>query len=324
MGKAIKLLILMLVFALFSSCAENNLSDDTQSNVETESETVTETVTEEKETVIYMDEKLYSYDIEEINCDYEEKSIYGVAYRPQREGRLPLVIFSHGLGDDHKYGIKYAQFLAEHGCAVYIYDFCGGSVGENKSSGTNEEMSIMTESEDLTSVLTHALTWDFVNPDKVFLMGESQGGAVSCVVGCKDPRITAGLILIYPALSVPEYLHVLFGSVDNIPDDFVLFGDWMSLSKKYAEDIWDYDFYEELKGYDKPVLLIHGEYDLIVNAEYSRRAAQIIPDCEYHELENTGHEINEVILPDVNSYILDYLMRVVNSGKDEQKSISPF
>ena len=40
-----------------------------------------------------------SYRTEEIWCENGLSRIYGVAYIPEAEGRFPLVIFSHELGD---------------------------------------------------------------------------------------------------------------------------------------------------------------------------------------------------------------------------------
>ena len=66
---------------------------------------------------------------------------------------MPLVIFSHELGNDHTSGERYAKRLAEAGYAAYVFDFCGGTVSGNKSDGSNNTMSILTEASDLEAVL---------------------------------------------------------------------------------------------------------------------------------------------------------------------------
>ena len=70
-----------------------------------------------------------SYRTEEIWCENGSSRIYGVACIPETEGRLPLVIFSHELGNNHEAGVRYAECLAAHGYAAYVFDFCGGSAG---------------------------------------------------------------------------------------------------------------------------------------------------------------------------------------------------
>ena len=114
-----------------------------------------------------------TYRTEEIWCENGSSRIYGVACIPEAEGRLPLVIFSHELGNNHEAGVRYAERLAAHGYAAYVFDFCGGSAGgtQNRSDGSNSEMSVLTEASDLSAVLDAAKAWPFVDSEKVFLLG---------------------------------------------------------------------------------------------------------------------------------------------------------
>ena len=88
-----------------------------------------------------------TYTTQEIWVQNGDNRIYGVAYIPALDAgkKVPLVIFSHELGNDHTSGERYAERLAEAGYAAYVFDFCGGTVGGNKSDGSNNEMSILTE-----------------------------------------------------------------------------------------------------------------------------------------------------------------------------------
>jgi len=105
-----------------------------------------------------------AYRTEEIWCDNGDSRIYGVAYIPEAEGRFSLVIFSHELGNNHESGVRYAERLAAHGYAAYVFDFRGGSAGstQNRSDGSNSEMSVLTEASDLSAVLDAAKAWPFV------------------------------------------------------------------------------------------------------------------------------------------------------------------
>ena len=49
------------------------------------------------------------------------------------------------------------------------------------------------------------------------------------------------------------------------------------------------DAYEEMKGYDGPVFLIHGTADSLVNISCSRRLKEIYPNCRYVEIEGGVH-----------------------------------
>ena len=125
----------------------------------------------------------HTYKTREIRVQNGEFRIYGIAYVPDTDGKHPLVIFSHELGNDHTSGERYAERLAEAGYAAYVFDFCGGTVGGNQSDGSNQEMSILTEAADLEAVLAASKSWDFVDPDRIVLLGGSMGGLVTTVVG---------------------------------------------------------------------------------------------------------------------------------------------
>ena len=64
-----------------------------------------------------------AYSIRELRCEREGKRIYGQAYVPAGEGRVPLVIFCHELGRNHTVGIPYAERLCALGFAVYVFDY---------------------------------------------------------------------------------------------------------------------------------------------------------------------------------------------------------
>ena len=164
-----------------------------------------------------------TYSTQEIWCNHGGQRIYGVAYIPEGISHAPLVIFSHELGNSHMTGIPYAERLVTQGYAVYTFDFPGGSAGgtENRSDGSSVEMSVMTEAAALDAVVDAAKEWDFVNPEKIVLLGGSQGGLVSSVVACRRNDL-AGLMLMYPALCATHDVHEQFASLDVIPEQYGL------------------------------------------------------------------------------------------------------
>ena len=46
-------------------------------------------------------EKMYEYETAEIWCENQGQRIYGIAYTPVTEEKVPLVIFAHELGNTH-------------------------------------------------------------------------------------------------------------------------------------------------------------------------------------------------------------------------------
>ena len=260
----------------------------------------------------------YTYKKQEIMVQKGDASIYGIAYVPETDKKVPLVIFSHELGNDHTSGERYAERLAEAGYAAYIFDFCGGTVGGNKSSGSNSDMSILTEAADLEAVLASAKTWDFADPDRIVLMGGSMGGLVTTVVGSGHQDEIAGMILMYPALSAKEDSGMeKYPTKEDVPDDVSLFGGWIHVGKNYITDLWDVDFNQLLSSYQGPLLLLHGDRDSTVPLSWSEEARKIIPDCEFHVIKDGGHEFFGQPFEDAMSYILPYLNRQVNESKEE-------
>ena len=94
------------------------------------------------------------YDTHEIWLENEGQRIYGIAYIPETDGKLPLVILSHGLGGSYDSCIAEAEQYASHGVAAYAFDFRGG--GGSRSDGSTTQMSVMTEVSDLEAVLSAA------------------------------------------------------------------------------------------------------------------------------------------------------------------------
>ena len=255
-----------------------------------------------------------SYTTREIWCKNGDANIYGVAYVPSTKGTAPLVIFSHELGNSHTSGERYAERLAEAGYAAYVFDFCGGTVGGNKSDGSNVGMSVMTEASDLEAVLDAAAGWDFVDPERIVLLGGSQGAVVTSVAGVRNADKIAGMMLMYPPFEIPDDMHAMFSSKESVPEEFDLFGGWIRVGRNYATDVWDLDCYRNLAGYAGDVLLLHGDRDTTVDISVSKRAAEVIPSCEFHALAGGGHEFFGSQFEDAMEYILGYMERHVAGG----------
>ena len=159
-----------------------------------------------------------TYTQREIWLENEGQRIYGIAYIPDVEGKMPLAILSHGLGGSYSSCLAEAEQYASHGIAAYAFDFRGG--GGSRSDGSTTQMSVMTEVSDLEVVLAAAKTWDFVDADRIVLNGFSQGGIVSAITAARHVDEVAGLVLCYPALLVHDAVHEQFDSLDDVPDEY--------------------------------------------------------------------------------------------------------
>lgn len=247
---------------------------------------------------------VYEYEEREITVQNQGQNIYGVAYVPDTgNNKMPLVICSHGLGGNYRSCAAYAEQLASHGIAAYCFDFRGG--GGSRSDGSTTEMSVMTEVSDLEEVMNAAAGWDFVDSERIALLGTSQGGIVSAITAARHAEETAGLILCYPAFLVQDTVHERFDSLDEVPDSFQF--EWITAGRPYIEDMWDYDVYSEIGQFTKQVLLMHGDADSIVPISYAERAADVYPDVDYFVINGAGHGFSGSAFEETMLHIFEYV-----------------
>ena len=83
--------------------------------------------------------------------------------------------------------------FAESGINCIFFDFCGGGL-KSLSDGKMTQMTVLTEAEDLTEVISQVQQMENVDSDQLFIQGESQGGFVGAYVAAQIPEKIKGLI----------------------------------------------------------------------------------------------------------------------------------
>jgi len=224
------------------------------------------------------------------SCRRDSLTIRGHVFR-RETGILPAIIICHGFMANQRSVRHYAESLAGLGWAAFIFDFCGGGLGST-SDGMSSEMSILTEIEDLKSVIMHVKQRKDVDAEHISLMGCSQGGVVCALTAARMKNEIERLILFYPAFCIPDDARrgrMLFARFDpkNVPPVVSRFP--MRLGDVYVKDVIGMNIYDEIRGYDGSVLLIHGTKDQIVDISYSRQAREIYKQCKYLEIDGAGH-----------------------------------
>ena len=230
-----------------------------------------------------------TYTVKEYDFDSNGKDIYARAFVPDVEGRVPLVIFSHGLGADARHEEEVQKTLAKAGIAVFSFEFAGGSSSADPmSEGLTTEMSVLTEVQNLKDAIRIASGMEYVDPQKIYLMGSSQGGLVTALTAEEFTNIQ-GLFLFYPAFSLPDDIRSSFPKLDEVPETFNLLG--TKIGKKYITDIYDMDPYANLEKLTMPVHIYHGKDDNIVPLTASQKAMKRLKDARLTTLEDTGHAL---------------------------------
>ena len=226
---------------------------------------------------------------EELWVECDGMRIFGKLYLPENyDGtrHLPAIICAHFFSGSHVTSSVWARMMARAGYAAYAFDFCGGSP-DSRSSGATTECTIFTHAADLSAIIDAFKKLDMIDPASIFLLGQSQGGAVSAMAAAERGDDVAGLILLYPAFVIHQSAVDRFGSPENVPETYLQFG--QELGREYALAALSYDFYEHVGAYTGPVIMFQGDADEMEPKVFSDRAAACYADLDYEIIPGAGH-----------------------------------
>lgn len=221
---------------------------------------------------------------------HQGREIYGEAYLPKDKEKCPIVIFSHGYNGSYTHFVRSSEYLAANGVGAYCFDFCGGSANA-KSSMATEEMTVFTEQEDLEAVIAAVKTWKEIDEENIFALGGSQGGFVTALTAEAHKEELRGILLLYPAFCIPDDWTKKYHSIDEIPEKVEMWG--MTIGKKYIESVYEFDVAGHIGGYDKQVLIFHGDQDAIVPKEYSIEMSKEYPHAKTIIFPGEGHGFSQ-------------------------------
>jgi hypothetical protein len=172
--------------------------------------------------------------------------IRGILTAPERGGRFPCVVLSHGLissKDSSKYVALSAAFLAAGVASVrFDYQGCG------ESDGSIEETTLSARVANLDAVAEWVFAHPSLDAGKVGLLGSSFGGSTSLVKAARDRRIRC--------LSLWATPYLLAKKDDSSLSE-------IDFKDALYEDFARYDLLLEAKTVSC-VLVIHGEADEVV------------------------------------------------------------
>ena len=238
---------------------------------------------------------LFSVEREDFSCERDGLTIKGTVFLPKGKTDCPIAVISHGFMANQMFSQIHAQNLAKMGYAAFCFDFCGGTL-VGSSDGDSTDMSVLTEAEDLKAVIEFAKEQSYTDENELVLLGCSQGGFVSAIVAAEMKEEVDALILLYPALCIPDDARsgeMMFAKFDpqNVPETF-----WcgpMKLGRRYVTDVIEMDPYEIINQYTGKVLIIHGNQDETVDISYALRAvetySQAGADVEMKIIDEGGH-----------------------------------
>ena len=192
-------------------------------------------------------------------------------HKPERsEGKVPMVIFFHGFMNnkcEHYFSfVETSRELEKLGIASIRFDF----MGSGESEGAFEDMSVETEIEDGISILRYVQSLDYVEHDRIALVGMSFGGLVASIIAGRLPEEVKALCLWAPAaIAVKDAKEGRAGETDLNAALTTGIADLNGyrIGGRFIEDACVLDIQAEIKPYRRNAILIWGERDTVVPHE---------------------------------------------------------
>lgn len=177
-----------------------------------------------------------------------------------------------------------AKSFAEHGIGALCFNFCGGGVYDTSGFPT-KEMTLFTEKEELLAVLAYLKAQPTV--ERIFLFGASQGAMVSAMVAEEHPDDIDGMVFLYPGFCIADSLRLRFPPDEDLPEEIDLFG--VEIGKEYILSMREFETFEEVGNYPKPILIIHGSDDELAPIAFSKEAVSRYPNAKLVILPHEKH-----------------------------------
>lgn len=149
---------------------------------------------------------LSEYEETDVSFGAEPYVLHGALSMPVGEGPFPAAVIAHGSGPQNRDGIvgpllpyrDIALGMASHGIAVLRFDKRTFTYGTEIT--IDDQFTIDSES---TDDALHAIDFlrgqERINPERLFVIGHSQGGSVTLRILARDADIAGGILLAAPA-----------------------------------------------------------------------------------------------------------------------------
>lgn len=223
--------------------------------------------------------------VEPLWIDNGSRHIYGELFTPQTvKKNKPIAIIAHGFNGTHDYARNYHETLGRLGYQCYAFDFPCGSV-HSRSDNNTMNMSILDEVSDLKAIVKYFRS---KGNQHIVLVGESQGGLVSALTAAELKKEVSQLVLVYPALCIPDNWRQRYPRKEDIQDVTELWG--VKMGRRFFEEIHEMKPLDVIGQYRGPVLIVQGDADRVVSMDDSRRAQQLYaPGTKLHVIAGAGH-----------------------------------
>lgn len=205
--------------------------------------------------------------LEEISFENNQgQKIAGVIrYRQFLEPtKYPAVIILHSFAmhKNHELVATLANTIAPYGYVTLRFDFHG----HGESEGEFLHHNLKQQVEDVGAAIDYLQSLDFVDPERIALIGHGMGADLAILTAAKDDRIKT-LITIAARADLSEHIssHFTEEQISNLDRlghvDHHQFG---KIGKGFFNHLKSIDIIKELKEVHVPALFIHGTHDFRV------------------------------------------------------------
>ncbi|MBW2990960.1 alpha/beta fold hydrolase [Candidatus Woesearchaeota archaeon] len=221
------------------------------------------------------------------------QKLVGILSNPTDDRKKPMIILCHGFSSskDAPTYTKLETMFNEKSISTFRFDF----FGHGESQGKFEDITISEAVDDILNAI------DFLKKQgysKFGLIGSSFGGMASILTASKSND----LFVLGLRAPVSDYLGKIVAQITNTEiNDWKKKGYTYYISSKQGKMRLNYSFFEDsenVDGYkaaekiDIPTIIVHGDADVNVPLEQSKKTARIIPDCKLEIIKGAGHHFS--------------------------------
>jgi uncharacterized protein len=214
----------------------------------------------------------------------------GVLSNPADDASRPIMILCHGFTrskDTRTYPIL-EKLINEKNIATLRFDF----FGHGESEGKFEDTTISEGVDDILRAIEYLKSLGY---SKIGLFGSSFGGTASIIASSK----TSDLDILVLRSPISNYLERELSrspakqleewKKKGYKDYFDTLGNKYKLNYTFFEDFSKNDCYQAAKKIEIPTLIIHGDADISVPIEQSRKLVEILPNGKLEIIPGATH-----------------------------------
>ena len=238
-------------------------------------------------------------------------NVYGILSNPAANVDAPIIILCHGFSSSKESStyVRLEEVFNNQNFPTLRFDF----YGHGESDGEFKDISISKGVDDILCAINFLKEKGF---SKIGLVGSSFAGICITMAASKSNDLFA-LGLRAP---VSDYYATIEAtrSKEEINEwkekGFAFYvngaGKHLKLNYSFYEDFKNNDVYAVAKNISIPVIIAHGDNDVRVSLNQSKKLATILPDCVLKIIPGAGHSFKTIEgqFEEVISLISDFMI----------------